>query len=386
MPKGPSLFLVSVMLFFALQSPGYAQIQFAATLNPGQEVPPPVVTGNPSGTGTFVLSLNRSLEFELSFQVVVSNLSGPILAAHFHNGPAGVAAPVVRGFTSAEISGNTITGVWRASDRQALTPRLVRALVEGEIYVNVHTALNPPGEIRGQVIPVIGLSARMDSSQEVPPVAVPSGARGVGSFTLRPSRSAGFELAFDITFDGLTSPLIAAHFHRGAAGVAGPVVRGFISGFGAGEIVGNTISGLWRGTDSQPLTPALLKALMNGEVYVNVHTANNPPGEIRGQVVLDPEQPVSISFSSATVARGQSFNVSVANGANLALDVLFTFTPPGGTTQPPQVLERWVTLDANGRVSVLVDPVIPPGTYTVIGIRRNGTSNFFPANASITVQ
>ncbi|HET6272204.1 MAG TPA: T9SS type A sorting domain-containing protein, partial [Bacteroidota bacterium] len=47
--------------------------------------------------------------------------------------------------------GNTATGVWRNTDTQALTDSMVSQLLKGRIYVNLHTAANPGGEIRGQV-------------------------------------------------------------------------------------------------------------------------------------------------------------------------------------------------------------------------------------------
>jgi hypothetical protein len=141
--------------------------------------------------------------------------------------------------------------------------------------------LNPGGEIRGQVYPTASFGARLDVAQEVPaPVGVVTPS-GTAALTLRTAANGGAELLFEITVDGLSGPSTAAHFHLGAVGVRGGVVRDIHS-----EFVNGTASGVWRSTvQTQPLTPALLKALLTGGLYLNVHTMMNPAGEIRGQVL-----------------------------------------------------------------------------------------------------
>jgi len=47
-----------------------------------------------------------------------------------------------------------------------------------------------------------------------------------------------------------------------------------------------TISGIWRSTDSQPLTRAFVDSLLLGRIYANFHTQANGTGEIRGQLNL----------------------------------------------------------------------------------------------------
>ena len=62
--------------------------------------------------------------------------------------------------------------------------------------------------------------ARLDAAQEVHTVS-PDTATGTGSFTLT---DAG--LAFNVTVEGLSGDIVAAHFHKGAAGVWGSAVEG----------------------------------------------------------------------------------------------------------------------------------------------------------------
>lgn len=120
-------------------------------------------------------------------------------------------------------------------------------------------------------------TARMDGAQETPAVVTP--AHGTATATLT---SAGLQII--VTVEGLSGPITDAHIHNGQPGVAGPVVRPLLAAFGGGT----TAADQWTAADPSPLTPALITALMSGGLYVNVHTAANPAGEIRGQVVFQP--------------------------------------------------------------------------------------------------
>ncbi len=128
--------------------------------------------------------------------------------------------------------------------------------------------------LTGSALALPHATAKLTGAQEVPPV--PTSATGTASIRLNETRT---ELTFDITVQGLTGPIMLAHFHRGAAGVNGPVVKTIHPNF-----VGNTATGVWRSTDPEPLTPALVAELFAGNLYVNVHTAMFGGGEIRGQV------------------------------------------------------------------------------------------------------
>ena len=156
-------------------------------------------------------------------------------------------------------------------DTEPFTDALIADVVAGNIYVNLHTSANPGGELRGQVTLSggIGLSASLTGDQHDP--AVITDATGTGTFSLT---DAG--LAYDITFEGIT--ITASHFHLGAAGVSGGVVRTIDF---AG---GNTVSGIWTSLDTEPLSDALLADVVAGNIYVNLHTSANPGGEIRGQL------------------------------------------------------------------------------------------------------
>lgn len=113
-------------------------VNFAAMLTGIQEIPPRITTA--TGTGTFVLT-----SAGLQYDVTVQNLSGSITSAHFHEGESGVAGGIVMPIT---FVGGRATGTWTG-----MTDAHRNALLDRRIYVNVHTAQYPEGEIRGQVLP-----------------------------------------------------------------------------------------------------------------------------------------------------------------------------------------------------------------------------------------
>ncbi len=96
------------------------------------------------GTGTVDVTYTPATKV-LKWKVVYSGLSGPVTAAHFH-GPAipgqnaGVALPF-KGKLDSPIEGQA-----------TLTAAQADELLSGKWYVNLHTAANPNGEVRGQVV------------------------------------------------------------------------------------------------------------------------------------------------------------------------------------------------------------------------------------------
>lgn len=111
-------------------------------------------------------------------------------------------------------------------------------------------------------------STKLTVAQEVPKQAVAdTAARGAFTATLT-----GKTLKWKLTFSKLTGPATAAHIHLGGMGKAGNVVV---------PLCGPCKSGM---TGSAAITPALMKDFTKHLLYVNVHTAKNAAGEIRGQL------------------------------------------------------------------------------------------------------
>ncbi|MES2246565.1 MAG: CHRD domain-containing protein [Pseudomonadota bacterium] len=113
---------------------------FSGAMNAASEVPPNMTRGS----GMAEAWLNRDTNV-LKYKITYNGLSGPATAAHFH-GPAaaGANAGVVLPFASAA---SPIEG------QATLTPAQAADLVAGKWYANIHTAANPGGEIRGQMLP-----------------------------------------------------------------------------------------------------------------------------------------------------------------------------------------------------------------------------------------
>ena len=150
--KTATLGLVVIAMFLPMrQNDAKATTIFTSNLTGLQETPPNASPA--SGSGTFTLNEART---DLSFNVTYTGLTGgSITGTHFHVAPLDVAGPIVRGLDigSATSPNGTFAGVWRSTDAQALTPVLVNALFDNNIYFNIHTQVFPAGEIRGQLVP-----------------------------------------------------------------------------------------------------------------------------------------------------------------------------------------------------------------------------------------
>lgn len=240
------------------------EYRYSALMNGFSEVPS--VASTARGLGIFELNQAQT---EVRFRVVFGGLTSAVTGAHIHNAPIGTNGGVVYDLTPF-IQGNTIQGTWEPGP-------LLSALLAGELYINVHTENNPGGEIRGQIflLPGMTFDARLSGNQEVPVVNTP--ANGLGIVTIRPDLT---EFEYYIVFEGLSGAPTGAHFHRAPIGTNGGVVVDI-----SNEFLENSITG------STPLNANLFDALMAGGLYVNIHTAAHPGGEIRGQVVSLAREP-----------------------------------------------------------------------------------------------
>lgn len=127
---------------------------FTASLSGDQEVPP--VTTTASGTAT-VNIITDSEVTEINYEVTYSGLSGPLAASHIHCGPPGVAAGIMLPFVigPSPFSGTLTEADFAACGSVTTFAGALDAIRAGNTYVNLHTALNPPGEIRGQLKPIL---------------------------------------------------------------------------------------------------------------------------------------------------------------------------------------------------------------------------------------
>lgn len=240
-------------------------LYFDAALDGMQEVP----TVSTTAKGAATIKLNATYD-TLWYDVAADGLSGSITGAHFHNATVGNNGGVEFDM-SPDIMGNRITGKITGA---TLTTTLINKFLRGEIYINVHTAANPGGEIRGQVYRLAreGYTFSMDGMQEVP--AVTTSAKGSGIVSVDRDQDNAHIM---IVGSGLTPT--GAHLHKGVSGQTGGVLYDLTPWW-----MNNGAFGYWKSTDATPFTLANSIQFRNDSVYVNVHTAANANGEIRGQV------------------------------------------------------------------------------------------------------
>jgi hypothetical protein len=133
--------VLSGLAFAASQSETY---KFTSKLTAGAEVPKP--KGVPaSATGTFTATTvePKTGKVHLTWKLTFSHLSGKALQAHIHLGKPGKAGNVIVALCAPCKSGQI--------GKAAIARSVENALEAGKTYVNVHTAKNLAGEIRGQV-------------------------------------------------------------------------------------------------------------------------------------------------------------------------------------------------------------------------------------------
>lgn len=227
------------------------------------------------GYANFTLSADHK---HLDYQVVFWSIQDPT-AAHLHVGARGVEGPSVKDLQI--VQGRYARGTWSASDEdQPLTDEFVDSLMTGKLYVNVHTLLNPSGEIRGQIYQPQTFVALASGAFETPAVS-PSG-NGVCVVAVNPLDSVAFirGAAF-----GMSTKIVAAHIHQAPVGTPGGVVKPtpmILSSLDS--LAGETMLNWTPNDSSDPMTPALFQALRTGGLYWNVHTELHQGGEIRGQL------------------------------------------------------------------------------------------------------
>lgn len=133
--------LLAAVLSAAFVSAGSAAtVNYTAKLSGAREVPKTDSKGTGKLDATFDTQ-TKAFNYTLTFD----GLSGPATAAHIH-GPAmrtqnaGVVAPLGDKNPTSPVTGSV-----------TLTDDQVKMLRSSKLYVNVHTAANPGGEIRGTI-------------------------------------------------------------------------------------------------------------------------------------------------------------------------------------------------------------------------------------------
>jgi len=259
-------FTLFILLFFAVVAQSQTTY-FKALLDGTQEVPANSSTAN----GVVIIKYNgitKILQLTGDYQ----NVASGVTVSHVHSPAApGSNAGALFDITN---SGGT-TGTLKAS--ATLTVAQEADLIAGNMYVNVHSSTFAGGEIRGQITGTTAgqtdyLTGRVQGAQEAPP----NGSLATGSVTTLLDKFTGMVYVTG-SFTGLTAIASAAHIHRANPTINGPVIIPL-------QITADT-----KGTihEASSIAPSDRISMSAGGTYVNIHNANFPGGEIRGQLIME---------------------------------------------------------------------------------------------------
>jgi len=318
----------------------------------GEDVAQPVID---TARGIFFARINvpnRTMRFRLTVGGV-ANITG----AHICRGGYGNEGPVVFPIDGLSDTSVTVSGNWTMSVGQ------VDSLLAGFLYVNVQTAEYPTGHIRAQIIPVPNaLTPGISAVQEPHPVTDSSGS---GESFIHVDQATKV-LYYWLRWRDLTGPVAAARFHLGAVTEEGPPLKSIDILPGR-----NYASGSWR------LDDTTYEHLLYAELYVNILTAANPDGEIRGQILpahvftaaLDPANTVP---SHADSSRGGGTGFAVVGIAPFG-NFLSARAIVNGTSTPVSMAHIHVA--PMGIEGPVFQPLTPIPTSPYIGI-RDGIARF----------
>jgi hypothetical protein len=287
---------------------GASATEYDATLV-GAQVAPTAVTTSASGTGKFMLQPDmQTLTYDITQNVANA------MSVSLHIGAVGEVGDVTHALTP--VSGHMTGKVTLTTDEQA-------AIALDQIYVDVESAANPNGEIRGQLTPPGAeiFVAHPTGQQEVPPVASAYTAHAGFVMTWDPTSSTG-SLVYHIVTSAVPTNV---YLQRSIGATTGPTVYSL-----------QNVSGTMDGTLS--LTNQSDHAdLEQGRYCVNIATAANGAGELRGQIL----PPAATLFTgvlsganevppNGSMAGGGAQFVLSADHTQLSYEAVVTGTIPTG--------------------------------------------------------
>jgi Cu/Zn superoxide dismutase len=204
----------------------------------------------------------------------------------------------------------------------------------------LHSSSTPPAAITA--IAVVGpssssssslsgdqFSARLTGDNEVPPVNTDA----TGRIRLIVN-SAQDAVDYQISLSNLNGIVTGAHIHSGGSSTNGPIVANlnvhgaFASasaggGGGGGSATTSTSTGGTvtfadlKGPLAGKQISDLIKLIKDGKAYVNVHTDQNPDGEIRGQLAPSTNEEIDTSTSTGASATASSTSPSASASATV---------------------------------------------------------------------
>ncbi len=259
-----------------------AAASFRADLSGVQEIP----AVNTLARGRILVNYNGGSQITVSgsFKKLSSAINQSLAGGiHIHTAPAGRTGGVtfvLNPELSADLTAGTIRPEQNTFD---VTPEQVEQLFGREMYVNIHSLTNVPGEIRGQLLPLAKnyLGTSLDGLNQSNSVAT----TGLGNvlFEITDNQlvvSGGFNNLigdFDASIAG------GSHVHIGAADMNGPISLLLAADLDAG------LKGGYYSTDANrfEISEGLRDSLLSGLLYLNLHTTAYSSGELRGQILRE---------------------------------------------------------------------------------------------------
>jgi hypothetical protein len=179
--------LLAIVALLALPAVALAAEEFTADLTVEAEVPAPNVPGDYAGSGSASATISDD-ESEIEVHVTYENLTGDAVGAHIHYGAAGAAGGII--FPLDHTGGSPIHQTLTEAD---FTPaeggpqtyaEALAAMRAGDTYVNVHTEMNPPGELRGQLRALVDTATGGDATSTAAWLGLLMLAMGAAAFAL----------------------------------------------------------------------------------------------------------------------------------------------------------------------------------------------------------
>lgn len=288
---------------------------------------------------------------------VATDIAG---GAHIHQGMAGSNGPVTQPL-ALTLSEDGLSGSFAATGNAfELTEEEIADLLARAKYVNVHSEENRSGELRTQLLPeaTTYFVAPLSGVSET----VPVNTSAVGMTIMEVTGNIGISSG---SFNGLSAPLATAisggaHVHGALAGANGSVIFNLNSSTSA-----DMLSGTFAAADNmQGINNSFIRRLRNRATYVNVHSENYQPGEIRGQFLPLATAHYTANLSGAnsvppngSAARGQvkvelNGDVITMTGAFSGLSQDFASEIAGGSHLHASIAGK------NGEIQLFTTPVL----------------------------
>jgi hypothetical protein len=318
------------------------QLEFAVTLSGEQEFP---VTGS-AGSAAGTISVD-AVTGEVAGSINVDGFTAT--AAHIHDAFAGINGDILIGLEANDSDPN----LFEVPDGAILTSEQVDRLLAGGLYINAHSDAFPGGEVRAQLLPsnITLIFTDLTGAEEVPPVATDGSARAATTVDTDAS-------VVTINVNTVELPTAnAAHIHAAPPGEVGDVIVPLEQDA--------TTSSLWFATAVE-VTAEQLAAFEANDWYVNVHTPENPDGEVRGQIIAA-AGPEAFTFTEiqtqifnarctgchSGAAAPQGLNLSAGSSYDLLVDVDSNEVPALKRVDPGNADESYIIRKLEGAAGIV---------------------------------